>query len=509
MTFKYSLRQILFGVVSLAFFPASFVLVYLQQDQPWMCFSNTCIDATSSMQTLIRKDLAGFYIFLALSGATLILAKTHRKTSKLLSKRVSKTSSITAAELSWFIFALVALAASFAWDIQYWWFRRLSGWKDSQSSLVFQTLFDASGNVLSVIVGFVVLPVSKNSFLATFMNLPYTSLVRLHIWFGRLLFWCSIFHAVMSDVAPNKKQLPVVDTANVITNGAQQETFGYGLCMYTVDGFTRLTARLFPDSVTSVIFEECGYITVTIATTKAGAAKPGQFMRVNFPSVSLLEYHPWSIARASDESVTFMFGVGVDGEWGSKVAEKLKSLDKGATSGNKILAYLQGPYGKEIGIIAQEKEQPHDLVLFYVGGTGFAATVKAIDIILARNGANVDDTGKTKVVLAWSARRNKLAEISLLQSWQNVSREYLELELFQTGNGSHTVVTSAVNELHMNLNSKLKNHVSLGNEKIDLKVGVFICGPPGFTKDALKSVSIFSAENPNVSLDVEVESFNL
>ncbi|KAJ3092444.1 hypothetical protein HK100_006942, partial [Physocladia obscura] len=53
---------------------------------------------------------------------------------------------------------------------------------------------------------------------------------------------------------------------------------------------------------------------------------------------------------------------------------------------DEIIVHLQGPYGKEIRIIGEEK----DIVLFYVGGTGLAAATQAIDTILARNTANID-----------------------------------------------------------------------------------------------------------------------
>ncbi|KAJ3119066.1 hypothetical protein HK100_000476 [Physocladia obscura] len=563
MGLKYSLREILLGVTSVAFFPAAYILIDFQQDLPSWCFADTCIDANRSMQPLVRKDLAIFYILLFLTAITIVLARKSRVINHFLLKQVFKTSSITIAELGWFCVLLLTLAASFGWNINYWWFRRLAKWTKAGkplSTLVPQTLFNASGDVLSVILGFVMLPVSKNSFLATFLNLPYTSLMRLHIWLGRFLFCGSVFHGGVGVVLYIMSSKNLVQTLFIVPAGAvlgsndYQQVLGIaafaillfvaimslnyfrrhfyntfffthffvfafitvayfhasstifflvpGLCLYTIDGFTRLSSRFSLDFVSSVIFEECGYITVTVSTRKVQNARPGQFMRVNIPSISQFEFHPWSIVRATDSSVTFLFEAGhIDREWSAKVAEKLKQFDKSS----KIAVNLQGPYGKAIEVTRAAQ----DLVLFYVGGTGIAASIQAIDGVLARNDADVDNVGKTKVVLVWSARRENITAISLLKPWKNVSRDVLELELFQTNGSSKVDAKTPAEELRMNLTSNLKKHVALDSESTDLNVGVFICGPHGFTKDALRNVSAFAAENPKLSLEVEVESFNL
>ncbi|KAJ3116613.1 hypothetical protein HK100_001017, partial [Physocladia obscura] len=267
-----------------------------------------------------------------------------------------------------------------------------------------------------------------------------------------------------------------------------------------------------PDSVISVIYEQCGYITVTVATKKARNAQSGQFMRVNIPSVSQTEFHPWSIVRSTDTSMTFMFSAGINKcEWSAQVGRKLESLGKtgyGTHAKEKIVVNLQGPYGKKIGITSKK----HDIALFYVGGTGVAASVQAIDSVLARNDADTEE-GKTKVVLVWSARRNHIADISILQPWRGISKDMLELELVETS-GNSTANVKEENALLMSnaradLMASLKRLISSEAYSINLSIGVFICGPGGFTKAALTNVSEFSAENPGIQVVVEVESFDL
>ncbi|KAJ3115388.1 hypothetical protein HK100_001362 [Physocladia obscura] len=240
---------------------------------------------------------------------------------------------------------------------------------------------------------------------------------------------------------------------------------------------------------------QCGYVVVTIATKKANFARPGQFMRVNFPSISRLEFHPWSIVYKSETSVTFMFSAGKNTyEWSALLAEKLKQFSAIAAN-EKLVVHLQGPYGKEIGVYGNNQ----DLVIFYVGGTGLAACIQAINKILARNDATTEDK-RVKVILAWSARKFKMAEISLLQSWNGVSNDLLELELFETGLSAERA----------NLDSLLKKHLLDFDTSIqDFLVGIFICGPASFTLDALNHAYFFSLQNPSIKLSIEMESFDL
>ncbi|KAJ3391945.1 hypothetical protein HDU84_005093 [Entophlyctis sp. JEL0112] len=567
----------LIAILSAIAFPVSYIVVYVQQDWPSWCFSDTCIDSKRSMQLLVRNDLAIFHGFLALTFTSLILftAPKFRMIHRLLSARIFDKCSATVAEVGWFIAAMFAVGLSFHSDYQTWWNRRGPKWSKSWESLVLLTMFNSSGDALCLLMGFVVLPVSKNSTLATFFNLPYTNLIRVHMWLGQALFYGSVFHGGVGcayyvitgrDIwkllftvpfgaawGSSRYQkilgviaivflLVVVLTSMSFVRIKFYNTFylthflvfafiaaAYfhassciffmipGLFLYTVDGVIRLQSRISSrtSKVTNVVFESCGYVTVTISTTAASHALPGQFMRVNFPAISGLEYHPWSIIHATPTSAQFMFAVPNESSWSARVRDLLRTFPGAAGSSSATEAFavrLQGPYGKRLAVAAAPtRHYATDLAVFHVGGSGVAACIRAVDAILLRNVSRPEEA-KTKVVVSWSARGACLQDLSMLQNWRSHSKESIQLHFFQTGEeGSQDTSGSASANLNLvcqrgHLGAILELESSLMAAP-DLSVNVFVCGSAGFTADALCHVSQFARARPEFDVTVEVESF--
>ncbi|ORY45583.1 hypothetical protein BCR33DRAFT_716248 [Rhizoclosmatium globosum] len=452
-------------------------------------------------------------------------------------------------------------------------------------------LFNVSGDALAVLMGFVMIPVSKNSFLATFFDLPYTAMARVHIWIGRVIWWLTVFHTVdgiMKYVLNNRDPLNMirvpknpewgdhdfVGVTGIVATAALLiitltsldfvrrkyfNVFFYthflvfifilfayfhasnciyyilpGLFMYTVDGFMRLYSRYSPrDKVSNVIFEDCGYVTLTIATKKAATVRPGEFMRVCFPEVSKYEFHPWSVVRANAESVTFLFATASENqkEWTWKLQALLVERKAAGTVG-EVEVCLQGPFGSEIGFLnsvgVAGKKTP-DMYVFYVGGTGLAASVQGIEKILAHE--------STKVLLVWSARVVGMENLSLVKELIAKGKQTggnLSVELYETRgdavaqdpesieNLTATKLMSEKNleevglaghQLHhqrSDLLAILQKHVSVVDlDTSTVEVGLFVCGSGGLTKHALQSSTQFQRDNKNVQINLVVEPFAL
>ncbi|KAJ3202840.1 hypothetical protein HDU82_007028 [Entophlyctis luteolus] len=516
------------------------------------------------MQPVIQQDLIIFYSFLALSLVALALTSRVRLLRAFVSKRIYHNSPISIAEITWFVLAMATILLSLLLSNNFWYGRRIAKWKRSYSALILNNLFDASGDALAQLIGYVFLPVSKNSPLASFFNLPYTSLTRVHTWLGRTLFWLAIFHATMGSgyyYAAGKDlrtTLFIVPSGAVFGKGDYQQVLGVatisillvvlltslsyvrryfynvfyfthflvfafltmayfhassciyyampGLILYGIDGLLRLQSRkaTHTSTVKEVIFEPCGYVKVTVATTEAANARAGQFMRVNFPAVSMMEYHPWSIVESSADTVTFLFSAPSDKSWSARVSKLLGTISD--RSAGDVNVHLQGPYGREIALVTER----FDLAVFYVGGTGIAACVQAVNTVLSRNRQNVDKA-KTKVLVAWSSSQEQMESLSCVKSWADESKEDFELRLFHTGSSQSTPNGSPnlqiANE-RANLSALLQKQVN-ALSSMDLTVGVFICGPPGFSKDALSHVTTFSGARKDVNVRVEVESFEI
>ncbi|KAI9341467.1 hypothetical protein BDR26DRAFT_860471 [Obelidium mucronatum] len=590
-------QEFFFGALSLAIFPASLGFVWYLIDNPkWSCFSDWCI----SSPLLIRTNLWLFYGFLAFAGVVALFATRIPALNRILSKKPLAKSTISVGELGFSYLMLIMVITASVWNYKYFHDRRVQKWvKDGKpfAGLILDNLYNASGDICAILMGLSIFPVSKNSFLATFLGIPYTSLVQFHIWFSRGLFWTSWFHfgsglAYLLVIGRNSKQLLVyyfeVDnrkpwgkkeyyivmgfvaifsltfvamTSLDYVRRRWYNTFFYthvlvfafmlfaylhassciyfalpGLLLYTIDGFLRLHSRIAPkkDHLTSVTFETSGYVTLTIATTKAARALPGQFMRVCFPSVSKLEFHPWSIVDSSDTSVTFLFVKSdkSEKEWSSLVVEYLKRMDSEGKV-DQVEACLQGPFGKEIEMVkdwspfSSLSSHSPDVLVFCVGGTGIAASTAAIKRVL------LSEKKDAHVFLFWTSRAENLGELSLLKGLSSNGGSRLTIHLFETGQGSQeteewvtgdscdTIATPVVKDekscielvssrTRPDLNQLLLNHVAPldVSEKV-LSVGVFVCGPKGLALGSLTAVNTFRKEHTGFRVDIEVESFYL
>ncbi|KAJ3263204.1 ferric/cupric-chelate reductase [Chytriomyces hyalinus] len=575
----YTPAQLLFGAVSLASFPASLVVVYYMMDNRSWCLADHCVNGAIAPQ--IRISLAVFYGFLAFSAAVILASKRIPGLRRVLSKSIYPGTTVTIGESAWFLSVLliccVGLPVTY-W--RFWWDRRGDRFiqQYSRIRLVYHTFMMVSGDCVAILMGFLYILPSKNSFFATFLDLPYTSMVRMHIgigignlvlalshfisyllsynltkdgisanlfrgaegraWgkggyyllIGFAAFWVLVIICGSSLAIVRRKFYNFFFYTHFLTYAytvmvyLHAQSMAYflmpGLFMYIIDVGIRAFTTFYHDTVTNVIFEDSGYITVTIATTKARNAKPGQFMRVNIPSVSRFEYHPWSIAHSDEKSVTFLFAPSVKAnEWSTLAAERLRLYKQGGHSTfANVPVVLQGPYGKEMDMTVYGKM--HNVAVFYVGGTGLAACIAGIHKILEENEVKVIPT---KVVLCWSSRSGGTANMSLLKDWIKTGR--VMLQLHETSGAdvdkSQQVLLQQHGEFEQSelvfkgrasLTSVLGKFVKpmLANGETLVRVGVFVCGPAGLTRDGLRDADRFMKENRSAcTVEVEAESYEL
>ncbi|KAI9353867.1 hypothetical protein BDR26DRAFT_890305 [Obelidium mucronatum] len=570
---QYSAAQLAFGAISIAFFPAAWVLVHFMMVHKEWCFADFCVESMGSRRVPVRNTLVVYYCFLGFSALVALAAKSSAVVKRVVGLKIHPRYTVTVGEVAWFSMALLLsliIVPAMIWN-PYWnmWVSMLKSMSSGKMNMgagmqmqswpwiriVYETMTLTTGDSLALLLGLVILPVSKNTFLGTFLDLPYTSTVRMHMWLGYAIFWMTVVHLLVCmfakalDTTPlyelfftvpadtpwgNLKYIYLMGMIAFFFLGFVTFTslsyfrrkhynffyvthflvlivvvFAYlhasmdifymipGLCMYAVDGFIRLYSLQSKETVESVIFEESGYITVTVATKQGASARPGQFMRVNVPSVSTFEFHPWSIVKSTPDSVSFVFQRSFqDKEWSSLVADKLKA-------DSNLAVHLQGPFGKEIDVAA---DNSLNSVVFYVAGTGIAASVAAIKQVMERNAAASGPP--TKIYLFWSSRKSGMQTLSWFQNSINDTK-HVTVELFQTCDDE---VPSAdhVMSHRPNLKQLLNKYISpLVSESGVVSCGVFVCGPETFVRDALESASAFQNSRKEVKLTVEVESYDL
>ncbi|KAI8608065.1 hypothetical protein BC830DRAFT_1156915 [Chytriomyces sp. MP71] len=484
-----SWSEIAFTFASLAFFPLSWLFIHVQVGNTAWCWADWCVDDREGLAAPIQGTLVAYYIFLLGSGASALICKHIAGARRWAGLRPINGNTISVGEVTWFTLALTlacVVVPAIMWKTE--WDRRgiaFLNQGNSYTALLLKTVMDGSGDAVAVLLGFVFLPTAKYSFLATTLDLPYTSLLRLHMWMGRALFvaatvhggaqvWASaisplgFFQAAIA-VSPHAPwgigayhfglvAYPLLGIVMITSLAYFRRTsysffyfshftvfvflfFSYlhgsnsifyilpGLCLYTMDGIRRLHNRLTPDHVSHATFEKCGYITLTVATTQAALARPGQFMRIAVPRVSRMEFHPFTVARCDAWSVTFL--VGPAGDWTRRLETLLREAAQQGDLGG-VAVCVQGPFGRETRLVRECAR--FDALVFNCGGTGVAAAVSAVEEVLeARRmsgGVGVD----AKVFLFWSCPRKAMAELSLIQGWVlDAATGNVVIELFETG----------------------------------------------------------------------------
>jgi DMSO/TMAO reductase YedYZ heme-binding membrane subunit len=207
--------QIATVLLSVAFFPASWVLVYYILDHRSWCFADFCVESMGSRKIPVRNTLAIFYCFLGLTAFIALASQRVLAIKRILSKNFMLGSSVTFGEITWFVIALLVInigVPAMIWK-DYWnmWDMMVMDMDDSTDMgdglfttywpwirLVYETLILTTGDSLAINFGLVMLPVSKNSFLATYFDLPYTSMLRVHQWLGFSLFWLTVIHLLLT-----------------------------------------------------------------------------------------------------------------------------------------------------------------------------------------------------------------------------------------------------------------------------------------------------------------------
>lgn len=96
---------------------------------------------------------------------------------------------------------------------------------------------------------------------------------------------------------------------------------------------------------------------------------PGQYMCIHIPSVSMVEYHAFSIASLpSDAELVFL--VQDDGHWTTKLRQRIAEKVPTTLEATKVRAHLHGPHGS-IGLDWQSNDK-YDAIILIAGGIGIA-----------------------------------------------------------------------------------------------------------------------------------------
>ncbi|KAI8818116.1 ferric reductase like transmembrane component-domain-containing protein [Fimicolochytrium jonesii] len=273
-----------------------------------------------------------------------------------------------------------------------------------------------------------------------------------------------------------------------------------GLGLYFVDLFLRLGRFVRPVDIRHVTREPTGHVRVDFAwpTEVFGACKPGQWVFVNCPAVSKLEWHPYSMAQApGSETATIMFRPkeGKTKEFENALAARLFGASDVEHGGAKIASpnvtfRIDGPFGTPL-----EAMERCAAVLCFVGGTGLAPGMG-----VARGALKA---GVPSVKLFWSSREEGSERVSLVEE---LNQEGADVHLYHTGAttintdmiqtniaSAETAQDAKADVVHstplplphqgrMVFSDLLESHVAPSGRTL-----VFLCGSDVFRRDARRA----------------------
>mmetsp|Transcript_53947 Transcript_53947/g.94607 ORF Transcript_53947/g.94607 Transcript_53947/m.94607 type:complete len:832 (+) Transcript_53947:1-2496(+) len=218
---------------------------------------------------------------------------------------------------------------------------------------------------------------------------------------------------------------------------------------------------------------------------------PGMYLLVNFPEISLGEWHPFSISSSPLDGVTTMHIKNMGQGTFTGQLHKLASM---AESPRDVVMNIQGPYGPHIDLHTVPR------VLLVAGGIGVTPMINTLRCAVQR--ARAGDLGALKRIhFLWSARSADV--FGILEEQLALASEQLPLEVkvslyCSTKLDSSACSVGTIRQGMPNFSEVLAEEVALGG------CLVRACGPPPMVNACAKASASFGS-----SVDFEPWSFVL
>ncbi|KAL2914128.1 hypothetical protein HK105_206386 [Polyrhizophydium stewartii] len=201
-------------------------------------------------------------------------------------------------------------------------------------------------------------------------------------------------------------------------------------CIYVAERILREYRARQPTTLSKVLFHPGNTIELRIEKPSF-QYKPGQYLFLNVPSVSKLQWHPFTISSTPEEGFVSVH-VRVVGDWTKKLALTLGCFEKGMTKGVAVPEVrIDGPYGTPAEDLYNYRVAV--LVGAGIGVTPSASLLKSVWYKYYRKA----QMPLQKLYFFWLARnKDEFAWFqSLLASLEEtVPTSFLEIHTYLTGN---------------------------------------------------------------------------
>ncbi|KAJ3311592.1 hypothetical protein HDU93_005106, partial [Gonapodya sp. JEL0774] len=203
--------------LSVLVFPTSLAFIMVLYENKSWCFSDECLETKAVHRTPIRVLAGIFYGYLLLTAITALAARRVERLRELLERNILASSTVTVAEISWFVGMLLLVFPIFlgsVWNI-YWANEQAKIDKQTAANtkpwvnFFYEALVYISGDMNAILIGFLLIPTSKNSVIAHYLRLPYTTTIRMHRWLGWTLAFAAVLHTLLSMMWKSIDSVPL------------------------------------------------------------------------------------------------------------------------------------------------------------------------------------------------------------------------------------------------------------------------------------------------------------
>jgi NADPH oxidase len=233
----------------------------------------------------------------------------------------------------------------------------------------------------------------------------------------------------------------------------------------------------------------------------------GQYIYINIPQISLLEWHPYSIANAPNENKICY--INVIGDWTNKLKDKIKKNEK-------LDILIDGFYGNISKFLLE-----YQYIILFSGGIGITPILSILRHIYYNYKNNLQHIKKIYFICSF---KDYNSIVNLLDPIYFEYREIFDKEnIFQislfntyihiTNNKNKNMDLNdlckfkyCVKESRPNISDYLNDFNSLAYNNSIKKIGIFASGPENMINEVIEYASILG-KNTKIRQDIYTENY--